>query len=208
MPQRATHRLPLEPLPTVTEALRKRLAGRDFPALGVVFALRATAQQVDNAITEWMADTAGTPARFQILGLLWAAGANGVPHKEIVKVLEVTRATVSGLIAALEGEGLVTSWVARDDRRNLVATLTSKGRTILEKAIDSNTTSLRAALGTLSADEQQTLTSLLGRLRQGFIDSGMSRSVSSRAEQQRMDVPLTERGQSRMSPGPASHPRA
>ena len=57
------------------EALRKRFAGRDLPALGVVFALRMTAQQVDNTITEWMADTAGTPARFQILGLLWASEA-------------------------------------------------------------------------------------------------------------------------------------
>jgi DNA-binding MarR family transcriptional regulator len=151
------------------EALRNRLTGRNLPALGAVFALRITAQQVDNTITEWMADTAGTPARFQILALLWASGASGVPHKEIVKALEVTRATVSGLMAALERDGLVTSSVDRDDRRNLTATLTPKGRAILEKAIDSNTKSLRAAFATLSVDELETLTSLLQRLRQGFI---------------------------------------
>jgi len=151
------------------EALRRRLTGRDLPALGVVFALRATAQQVDNTITEWMADTAGTPARFQILALLWASGARGVPHKEIVKALEVTRATVSGLMAALERDGMVTSSVDSDDRRNLVATLTSRGRTILERAIDSNTASLRAALTTLTVDEQEMLASLLRRLREGFL---------------------------------------
>ena len=44
-----------------------------------------TAQQLDNALTSWMADTAGSPARFQILVLLWASEADGVPHKEIVK---------------------------------------------------------------------------------------------------------------------------
>jgi DNA-binding MarR family transcriptional regulator len=161
------------------EALRKRFTGQDLPALDVVFALRVTAQQVDNAITEWMADTAGTPARFQILGLLWASGADGVLHKEIVKTLEVTRATVSGLMAALERDGLVKSSVDRDDRRNLVATLTSRGRAIFEKAIDSNAASVRAAFATLSADERETLTSLLRRLRQGFIsvreDSGGKR---------------------------------
>ena len=169
MPPRTSYRLPPEPPPTVMEALSKRFAGQNLPALNVVFALRMTAQQVDNTITEWMADTAGTPARFQILGLLWASGADGVPHKEIVKALEVTRATVSGLMTSLERDGLVKSTVDRDDRRNLIATLTSRGRAIVEKAIDSNITSLRAALAPLSAKELATLMSLLQRLRQGFI---------------------------------------
>ena len=169
MPPRTPHRLPPEPPPTVMEALCKRFAGQDLPALDVVFALRMTAQRMDNTITEWMADTAGTPARFQILALLWASGAVGVPHKEIVKALTVTRATVSGLMTGLERDGLVKSTVNRDDRRNLIATLTSRGRAIVEKAIDSNAVSMRAALASLSADELETLTSLLQRLRQGFI---------------------------------------
>jgi DNA-binding MarR family transcriptional regulator len=169
MPPRTPHRLPWEPPPTVMEALRKRFTGEDLPALDVVFAVRMTAQQLDNAITEWMAGTAGTPARFQILALLWASEGSGVPHKEIVKALEVTRATVSGLMTSLERDGLVKSTVDRDDRRNLVASLTSRGRAIVEKAIDSNATSLRAALAPLSANELETLMSLLRRLRRGFI---------------------------------------
>jgi DNA-binding MarR family transcriptional regulator len=167
MPARTPDRLPPEPPPTVMEALRKHF-GPELPALDVVFALRRTAQQVDNAITEWMADTAGTPARFQILGRLWASGAGGVPHKEIVNALEVTRATVSGLMTSLERDGLVKSSVHRDDRRNLVATLTPRGRAIFEKAIGTNLASLRAAFATLSADELETLMSLLHRLRQSF----------------------------------------
>lgn len=63
-----------------------------------------------------------------------------------MKALEVTRATVSGLMTSLERDGLVKSAVDRDDRRNLIATLTSRGRAIVEKAIDSNAASLRAAL--------------------------------------------------------------
>ncbi|HTX47877.1 MAG TPA: MarR family transcriptional regulator [Caulobacteraceae bacterium] len=151
------------------EALRKRLPGRDLPAFGTVFALRSAAQQVDNAVTGWMADSAGTPARFQILGMLWASGAGGVPHKEIVQALQVTRATVSGLMAALERDGLVKSAEDRHDRRNLIATLTARGRAIFERAIDTNIVSLRAAFATLSADDVETLTSLLQRLRQGFV---------------------------------------
>jgi DNA-binding MarR family transcriptional regulator len=101
--------------------------------------------------------------------LLWASEASGVPHKEIVRALEVTRATVSGLMASLERDGLVKSSVDRDDRGNLIASLTSRGRTIVEKVIDTNVMSLLAALAPLSATERKTLTSLLQRLRQGFI---------------------------------------
>ncbi len=169
MPPRTPHRLPAEPPSTVVEALRKRLGVQDLPAFGAVFALRKAAQQVDNAISEWMADTAGTPARFQILSLLWASGASGVPHKEIVQALEVTRATVSGLMAALERDGLVRSAVDHDDRRNLIAHLTARGRAVFEQAIDSNLVSLRSAFATLSVDEVGTLASLLQRLRQGFV---------------------------------------
>ena len=86
-----------------------------------------------------------------------------------MKALEVTRATVSGLMTSLERDGLVKSTVDRDDRRTLIATLTSRGRAIVEKAIDSNTAPLHAALAALSANELKMLKSLLQRLRQGFI---------------------------------------
>lgn len=171
MPPRTTHRLPPEPPPTVMEAFRKRFAGHDLPALGVVFALRMTAQQVDNAVTDWMAGTVGSPARFQILALLWASAERGVPHKEIVAALGVTRATVSGLMAALERDGFVISSVDNDDRRNLIANLTTRGQTIMEKAVKANAARLRAAFAPLSVNDVKTLTALLQRIRQGFAAS-------------------------------------
>lgn len=166
-PRKPDH-LPSEPPSTVAQALRRRFAGPDLPALEVVFAVRMTAQQVDNAITEWMADTAGTPARFQILAVLWASNA-GVPHKEIVKAIAVTRATVSGLMAGLERDGLVQSFIDREDRRNLIAVLTARGRSVFEQAIDRNSAAMRGVFTAFSVAELQTLASLLERLRQAFI---------------------------------------
>jgi DNA-binding MarR family transcriptional regulator len=165
---RKPSQLPSEPPPAVMAALRNRLSGQEQQAFGAVFALRTTAQQMDNAVTEWMANSAATPARFQILMLLWTARGHGVPHKEIVAALGVTRATVSGLMAALERDGLVTSTVASDDRRNLLASLTRKGDVIVEKAIKTNRARLRTAFTALSSDELMTLTTLLERVRQGF----------------------------------------
>ena len=136
--------------------------------LGTVFMLRATAQQLDNAVCGWMADTAASPARFQILAQLWAAKGRGVPQKEIAANMGVTRATVSGLMAALERDGLVASTVADEDRRSLLARLTRKGEAIVEKAMEANKTRLRSAFAAMSPDELITLTALLVRVRQGF----------------------------------------
>lgn len=172
MPPRTPNQLPTELPPTVMEALRKRFSGRDLQSLGAIFALRTTARQVDNTVTEWLAGSAGSPARFQILSLLWAAGSAGLAHKKIVAALGVTRATVSGLMAALERDGFVKSVADRNDRRNLIASLTSRGQTVMDRAFEANAARLRAALAPLSTDELARFTSLLQRIRQSFEASG------------------------------------
>jgi DNA-binding MarR family transcriptional regulator len=168
MSARSPSKLPVQPPTTVAEALQTRFSGLELQAFQTLFAVRMTAQQLDNAVTEWMADTAASPARFIILMRLWASKGRGVPHKEIVAALGVTRATVSGLMAALERDGLVQSAVDQEDRRNLLASLTSRGNAVVEKAIEMNRVRLRAAFGALSSDELTTLTTLLQRVREGF----------------------------------------
>jgi DNA-binding MarR family transcriptional regulator len=176
--------LPPEPPPVVAEALRGRLTAPEEQVLSAVFAVRMTAQQMDNTISGWMVASVGSPARFLILMRLWAASGGGVPHKEIVASLGVTRATVSGLMAGLERDGLVTSAVARDDRRNLLASLTPKGEAIVEKTFEANKARLRAAFAGLSSDELTTLTTLLQRFRQGITAiSGDPEKKSDRADQ-------------------------
>ena len=136
-----------------------------------MFALRTTTQHVVNTITGSLADSAGSPTRFQILMLLSAAAGRGVPHKEIVAAMGVTRATISGTMAALERDGLVASVVASDDRRNLLASLTPKGEATVEIALESVRTRVHAALAAVSAEELTTMTTLLQRVRQGFAAS-------------------------------------
>ena len=165
---------PAPPPPAIMAAIRKRFSGGDVQAVEAVIALRSAAQQVDNAITEWFAGTVGSLARYQILMLLWAAGGNGVPHTDIVAALQVTRATVSDLMTALKREGLVRSSVDRDDRRKLLATLTSRGEAVINKASGANIARLRAVLASLSPDELTTLTALSHRVREGFAASAHS----------------------------------
>jgi DNA-binding MarR family transcriptional regulator len=177
-----TNQLPAEPPPGVAGALRSRMSPREQQMLGTVFAVRSTAQQMDNAVSEWMADSAASPARFQILSLLWAAKKRGVPHKEIVAALGVTRATISELMAALERDGLVTSAQCSDDRRSVLASLTRKGEAVVEKAVESNKVRLREVFGGMSPEELTTLTTLLERVRQGVSGASDARRLEKRRE--------------------------
>jgi DNA-binding MarR family transcriptional regulator len=159
---------PVETPPTVVAALRRQATGREVDEFTAIFTMRTTAQFLDNVITGWMADSASSPARFQILTLLWAADGKGVAQKEIVAALHVSKPTVSSLVTALERDGLVTSEAAAEDRRNQMARLTRRGRETVEKALASNRARLRAAFRDFTVEEIATLTSLMQRLRAGF----------------------------------------
>jgi DNA-binding MarR family transcriptional regulator len=149
------------------EAIRGHLSEREWHWLQALFALRMTTQQVDNAVSEWMGGTVGSIARYQILMALWAAKADGIPHSDIVARMGVTRATISGLMSALERDGLVRSSVDRVDRRRLTARITGRGEAAIKKAFETVAAHLRE-VASLSPDELATIMELLGRVREGF----------------------------------------
>jgi DNA-binding MarR family transcriptional regulator len=157
------------PPPAIMEELRRRLSEREMQGLQMLFVLRSTAQQVDNALGEWMAGNIGSFARYQILMALWATKGKGMPHKDIVAAMGVTRATVSGLMAGLERDGFVKSTVDREDRRKLLARLTAKGRAVIQKAFEANLAHFRTVFASLSSDELTVLTTLLRQLREGLV---------------------------------------
>ncbi|MDR3530117.1 MAG: MarR family transcriptional regulator [Rhodopila sp.] len=155
------------PPAAVMGEIRGRLPEGEWQWLQALFALRSTVQQVDNAVSEWMAATVGSIARYQILMALWAARADGIPHSEIVARMGVTRATVSGLMSALEREGYLNSTVDCGDRRKLIARLTAKGEAAIKKAFETNAARFRE-VACLTPSELATLTALLHRIREGF----------------------------------------
>ena len=157
------------PPPAVLEEIRSRLSKRELQGMQALFALRATAQQADNALNEWMAGTVGSVARFKIMMALLASKGKGLPHKVIVAEMGVTRATVSGLMTALGREGFVKSYMDQDDRRQLIARLTPKGDAVIRKAFEINLTRFRTVFASLSPAELTSLTVLLHRFGKGFV---------------------------------------
>jgi len=156
------------PPPAVMEKIRQHLSEHELQGLRTVFTLRATAQHVDNAISEWMAGSVGSVARYQILMALWASKGKGISHKHIVAAMGVTRATVSGLMASLKRDGLVKSQVDGGDRRKLIARLTAKGEAVIKKQHELNLVKFRAVFTSFTSDELSSLTALLHRFREAF----------------------------------------
>ncbi len=160
------------PPPAVMEELRERLSDHEIQGLETLFTLRTTARQVDNAFSEWMADTVGSVARYQILMALLATKGNGISHTDIGAAMGVTRPTVSGLMAGLERDGFVKSYVDRDDRRKLIARLTSKGEAVINKAFEANLVRFRSVFASLSTAELTGLMELLHRVRKSLPPAG------------------------------------
>jgi len=162
---------PLGPPPFVIEKIGQGLSEREVEGLTAVFALRATARHIDNAISEWMAGSVGSAARYQILMALWASKGNGISHKDIVAAMGVTRATVSGLMAALERDGLVKSSIDGKDRRKQIARLTANGEAVIKKQHSLNLARFRRVFASFTSEDLGSLTALLHRFRNAFAAS-------------------------------------
>ncbi|RDS83501.1 MarR family transcriptional regulator [Dyella monticola] len=157
------------PTPYLREAYVRRFPAAAAQRMETVFTLKSATQQITNVLNAWLESTAGSPARFQTLALLWGAGDRAVPHQEIIAALQVKRATVSAMMFSLEQEGLVQSVGDQQDRRRLLATLTEKGRDIFTRAIDLNASRLEKAFASLQPEELVVLQNLLTRTKDGFL---------------------------------------
>jgi DNA-binding MarR family transcriptional regulator len=150
------------------DAYAARYPAAALQRLETIFALKSTAQQVNNVLNEWLESTAGSPARFQTLALLWGAGDRWVPHQEIIATLQVKRATVSALMFSLEQDGLVRSVGDQQDRRRMLATITEKGRRVITSAMELNAGRLAKTLADFPAEDLKSLQDLLTRFKDAF----------------------------------------
>lgn len=155
-----------EPPREVADAMKSILPERARICLDVVFALRATTQNLENVFTGWLAESEGvTLSRFQCLAVLWAAG-RPVPQMTVVRALKVSRASVSNLVAALVREGDVEVVEGAADRRESHIALTASGRARIERLIRRNGDRLETTM-TLPTADLATLAATLRGLLEG-----------------------------------------
>jgi len=156
------------PPPELRDAWLRRFHEASVERLETVFALKAATQLMTNVMYEWLEESAGSPARFQALTVLWGAGERLVPHQEIIAALQIKRASVSAMMFSLEQDGLVRSVGDPEDRRRLLATLTPKGKETIEQTMETCEIQHQKALGGVSREELRLFQDLLRRIKGGY----------------------------------------
>lgn len=154
-----------QPLPPAEARRRYQqlLPTDQIAAMNVLFDLRAAVQRIDNMLSRWLGDDALSPGRFQVLIVLWAA-SEPVLQRDIVKALQVSRATVSELVESLAAEGYLSTAQSPDDKRQVLVELSAMGREATARIVRANAARLRAAFGGLTDEDLRTLSATLMRL--------------------------------------------
>lgn len=107
-------------------------------------------------------------AQYRILMALFFTeqieGRGELNPSEISERQGTSRNTVSSLIASLEDQELVERHLDRQDRRKFNISLTEAGRNLVRANVSQHFEIIGRCFSTLSGDEQETLSQLLGKL--------------------------------------------
>lgn len=83
---------------------------------------------------------------------------------ELADALEVTRATVTGLLDGLERDGLVTRERGEKDKRKILVSLTENALALMEDVLPKHFANIAELMAGLSKTELDELSRLLGKL--------------------------------------------
>jgi DNA-binding MarR family transcriptional regulator len=165
--------LPLRDLPRVEvlEAEAKRFATLDPQTVLAFLSVLIVASEVERTVEPHFARYGLSQARFVVLMALRRRPEQTATPAELADHAGVTRATITGLLDALEKEALVERSHRADDRRSLHVRLTKKGVALLEKILPDHYARIGALMANLSKREKKELAVLLGKMRQGVTES-------------------------------------
>jgi MarR family transcriptional regulator, 2-MHQ and catechol-resistance regulon repressor len=104
----------------------------DPQTMRAAFALRSLAKQINDAASEWLAPYGLTSAKYNYLVVLYVE-QRPLMFSEIKAGIHTTSASVTGMIKALEEDGLVVRSENPADARSAFVDLTRKGRSLVEK---------------------------------------------------------------------------
>jgi DNA-binding MarR family transcriptional regulator len=106
-------------------------------------------------------------SRFIILMFLYQAPERTLLPSVIADKLGATRATVSKLLKGMEAKGWITKNTSAIDKRALYISLSDSGYQILLDFLPKNFNIVNQLLGSLSAEDLQTLSTLLKKIENG-----------------------------------------
>lgn len=152
------------------EAQVEALADVDALSLLAYNDLTRTTRAVNAEIDRRSGDDGLSVGRNAVLWCLSRAEdrETGLMPAEIADNLEVTRTTVTGILNALEAEGLVTRERSSQDRRRVHVRLTDTARRAIAVAWPRQSRTISRIMGELSDREKRQLTAILAKIRRGL----------------------------------------
>ena len=89
---------------------------------------------------------------------------NNVSMSDIREFLSVTKGAISQMLASLEKKGYINRDIDRNNRRNLIVTLTSEGRKVLESRYEEHSKRLQKVINRLGEEDAKQLLRIFNRM--------------------------------------------
>jgi DNA-binding MarR family transcriptional regulator len=89
---------------------------------------------------------------------------NNVGLSDIREQLSVSRAAVSQMLGVLEKKGYINRDIDRNNRRNLIVTVTTEGRQVLERQYDEFNDRLGKIISRLGVDDVKQMIKIVNRM--------------------------------------------
>src|SRR3954469_6734268 len=162
------HRLPFDP---IQEAAKQWSATQwgEMPRMRAVTSLMRVHQLLITELDELLRPLGLTFARYEVLVLLSFSRRGALPLGKIGERLQVHATSVTPLVKRLEAADLIRRTPHPEDGRAVLASITPKGRDVMEQATEA-IVSAQFALGALSEADCDALTRLLTGPRQAAGD--------------------------------------
>jgi DNA-binding MarR family transcriptional regulator len=137
----------------------------DLEPLGVIARLERVRTHIDQELGALFTEHGLSPASFSALvTLVRLGGDRGVSQRALMDELGLTSGTVSVRVDRLIEAGLVERRPDPEQKRNVLVSLTAKGRDLVERVIPAHLANERRLLASLSEDERTLLSGLLRKM--------------------------------------------
>src|SRR5919108_2601166 len=110
------------------------------------------------------ASCAVKPGQFQVLAALRRRDPLPMTATELARAAILTSGAMTAVLDRLEEQGLIRRDVDSEDRRARRITITEKGRTLINRALDQRMAQHRALNAALTMEEREALSAILRKL--------------------------------------------
>jgi len=152
--------LPFDPIEQAARLWSEQWGDDELPRMRAVTSLMRVHQLVLGQLDELLRPLGLTFARYEVLVLLTFSRRGALPLGKIGERLQVHATSVTPLVNRLEAAGLLERSRHPEDGRAVLASLTPRGRAVVQQATDA-IVAARFGLGALSEEECDQLAALL-----------------------------------------------